>query len=717
MNHSPTIERPAGSAARLLLVAFIALVSIALLATAASSAPQVETNDDATEVAQARALDAGCAGSVGAGFTEVLQLDIVSAPAYNAKREPDYRIDERDRYSTTGVGRVAYCLEIGNKWILTTFDAPSSDSAHLGVPVRTPLTQQHRLAVDVRTNVEGIPTGDSLAGAIEFWPNKYDPDRQTGLPGATDEAYDADDTRRSGLYGSMQVHLTETDTQGSTTLWAFNRWAQNGLKDVGIGQRSTGAPDWSFARNNKKVRKPRLRVFASASAGTITDAGALQTGAIIPREAAQSSGRTTISGTSPQATSVRVSTRDGATLRRFRQTPVEDDGSFSLDVDVPARSRSHSVVVEAIVAGRPKRLLTVADVAGGDLIVIQGQSNSVARNFGTEPDSAQRESRWIRSFGSSLATDSPKSYGWNLATARTSFDLGSVGQWGIQLGHDLLTATAVPVAIINGAEGGEGALFFQRNNANPLDPSNNYGRLLRRLDNAGLRESPVTFTWYQGEADWRRPKNQIQYINPLFDAWAEDMPALQHIYTMQIRNGCGSREVSDGDLAVRETQRQIAMQRPEVTLVSTSALPGHDGCHFSPEGYAALGSDLATLFQRDQFGTDFGVGIEGPQPVIIRFTNSNRRAVEIILADQEDVVLLNDTEEFSSSARRRNLTRMVAQPGRIVLKFDRALPRRATLRYVGAELPVVTSSQGIGMVAFDDVRIQPAGTPFSYPDE
>ncbi len=700
-------NRPAGALTKWFLIALVAFVSIAMVAPPANSEPSAPPDIDVT---QRRNLEVGCEGNLTAGFTEVLRLNIVSGPAYTPKRPPKYVLDERDRYAETGVGRVAYCMEIGDEWVLTTFDAPSSDSSELGVPIRTSSFQQVRRAIDVRTNVDGIPTGDSLAGAIEFWPNKYDADRQTGVPGASDDAFDVDDTRRSGSYGSMQVHLTETDMQGSATVWAFNRFAIRGAKDVGIGTRSTGAPDWTLARNSKSLDAPRLRVFAQASAGTITDAGALQTGAIIPRRPLAASGRTVVSGSAPDATSVRVSVRDGALLRRFRQTAIADDGTFSIDVDVPARARSHSVVVEAMVGGKPKRLLTAADVAGGDLVVIQGQSNSVARNLGKRNNSAKRESRWIRSYGSSMRVNAPKAYGWNQANARSSYDLGSVGQWGLQLGHDLFTATSVPVVVINGAEGGEGARFFQRNDDDPMDPATNYGRLLGRIDAAGLDNSPTTFAWYQGEADWRQPKNQVDFVNPLFDAWAEDMPQLQHIYSMQIRNGCGSRDIADGDLRLRETQRQIAAQRDEVTLVSTSALPGHDGCHFSAKGYAALGSHLATLFQRDQFGTDFGAGIEGPRPISIRFTNKSRKIVEIILSDPNDVPLLNDTQEFASSSKRRKIVRMTAKPGRIILRFNRALPKRATLRYVGSELPVVTSSQGVGMIAFDDIRIAPANS-------
>lgn len=695
-------NRSSGLMARLFLTALAALVSIAMIAPPAHSEPETELRP--------RNLDVGCEGNLDHGFTEVLQLDIVSTAPYTATRPPKYTIDERDRYAQTGVGRVAYCLEIGGQWMLTTFDTPSADSDELGVPVRASSWQQRRIAVDVRTNVEGIPTGDSLSGAIEFWPNNYVADRQTGVPGASDDAFDADDTRRSGLYGSMQVHLAETETQTSSTLWAFNRWAQRGRKDVGIGTREKGAPDWTSARNSASVEEPRLRVFAQSSAGEITDTGALQTGAIIPRKPSAAIGRTIVSGVAPNATSVRVSTLDGDLLRRFRQVPVKSDGTFSITVDVPARSRSHSVVVEAMVGEHAKRLLTAADVAGGDLIVIQGQSNSVARDSGRRPAATRHESPWLRSYGTSRAAHSPKTFGWNLADARAAFDLGSVGVWGVQLGHDLHAATTVPVVLLNGAEGGEGAEHFSRNDEDPLDPETNYGRLLARLDAAGLQDSPVTFAWYQGEADWRKPENQVDFVNPLFDAWAQDMPRLQHIYTMQVRNGCGSRDIADGDLALRETQRQIAAQRAEVTLVSTSALPGHDGCHFSRKGYAALGSHLATLFQRDHLGTDFGAGLEGPRPVAIRFTNKSRRTVEIILHDSIDVVLLNDSSEFSSSAKRRRITRMAAKPGRIILKFNRRLPKNATLRYVGSQLPVVTSSQGIGMVAFDDVPIEPAGT-------
>ncbi len=46
---------------------------------------------------------------------------------------------------------------------------------------------------------------------------------------------------------------------------------------------------------------------------------------------------------------------------------------------------------------------------------------------------------------------------------------GSVGQWAIRMGRRIVDTYKVPVALVNGAHGGQPISFFQRNDANPDD--------------------------------------------------------------------------------------------------------------------------------------------------------------------------------------------------------------------------------------------------------
>ena len=69
------------------------------------------------------------------------------------------------------------------------------------------------------------------------------------------------------------------------------------------------------------------------------------------------------------------------------------------------------------------------------------------------------------------------------------------------MANQIMTTNNVPLAVINGALGGQTIAFFQRNDANHLDPNTNYGRTLRRLQKAGVAGAIRTILFYQGESD------------------------------------------------------------------------------------------------------------------------------------------------------------------------------------------------------------------------
>ena len=63
----------------------------------------------------------------------------------------------------------------------------------------------------------------------------------------------------------MQIH----DTSGAQTIIAFNRWGGvGGTGDIGIGNRSLGEPDWTFAQNAADFEVKRLQVLVRTTGDT-----------------------------------------------------------------------------------------------------------------------------------------------------------------------------------------------------------------------------------------------------------------------------------------------------------------------------------------------------------------------------------------------------------------------------------------------------------------
>ena len=55
----------------------------------------------------------------------------------------------------------------------------------------------------------------------------------------------------------MQVH----NHAAGQTLFAINHWRDGRRADVGIGNQTSGEPDWTFAANAGSYRSMRLKVL------------------------------------------------------------------------------------------------------------------------------------------------------------------------------------------------------------------------------------------------------------------------------------------------------------------------------------------------------------------------------------------------------------------------------------------------------------------------
>ena len=78
---------------------------------------------------------------------------------------------------------------------------------------------------------------------------------------------------------------------------------------------------------------------------------------------------------------------------------------------------------------------------------------------------------------------------------------GNTGQWGLVLAKKLIDELNIPIAIFNGAHGGQPIEFFQRPANYTSSTDSNYGRLFYRLQKTGLKEKVRGLLWSQGEAN------------------------------------------------------------------------------------------------------------------------------------------------------------------------------------------------------------------------
>ena len=97
----------------------------------------------------------------------------------------------------------------------------------------------------------------------------------------------------------------------------------------------------------------------------------------------------------------------------------------------------------------------------------------------------------------------------------------------------VLDELQVPIAIFNGAHGGQPVSFFQAAEDYTSSTSSNYGRLYYRLNKSGLKNAVRGVLWSQGEAaSFNNGLNTNSYklaFNTLKNSWLYDYPNIEKI--------------------------------------------------------------------------------------------------------------------------------------------------------------------------------------------
>jgi hypothetical protein len=554
-----------------------------------------------------------------------------------------YTVDNSQSLNTP-ISRVAYCLDgmhgPAPAWGYASMSAWTQDLEALGVPMSSVL---RRRVADLTVRGSDVVPSDKSTGYLEIWPNQYGqglpPDAP---PGGSPTTWDIVDNPTpasgpipgTGGYGSFQVH----DLTHRQTVLAVNGWAYTPQTRVsaGVGNAPSGQPDWTFAENAGRWTKPHLKAYVKPAGMDITAGPA--NAQLYPRDRATNAATVEIRGhvTDPAITAVEMNVYRNGSLVSTQRAAADEWCVFSAPITAERASYTFELWAERP-SGRTL-IRRTTDVVAGDVYVIQGQSNAAAAGWpqwaGTA--SSADQSPWVRTFGYDTAdpVQSVHERNWYRATGegfegRYTLVRGAIGQIGMRLGRDLVDGTGVPVAILNGADGGKPSSFFQREDDIPTDPASNYGRLLGRVADAGLAGAVRGVIWYQGESDAGVPAQHDANLVALMADWRTDFTNLEHIYIVQIRSGCGGTS----GLAVQEVERQFA-SLPDTSVMTTMGLDGHDGCHYAYRaGYRQLADWLSLGILRDLYGIAPTTPADPPNPRNASWANSARTGIRVNLTD------------------------------------------------------------------------------------
>ena len=391
--------------------------------------------------------------------------------------------------------------------------------------------------------------------------------------------------------------------------------------------------------------------------------------------------------------------------------------NFLFELELPAELVDFKFELLAIDDSRTETVVASAEsVVAGDVIVINGQSNAVAGLYSIAGPGTEDASHYIRSYGGWGTVTWNDNDDWHVVRAECQprlQPLACVGRMGLRVAADLLTNVQIPIAVINQGRGNQPIGYFGANNHDLYDLTTNHGQLLSRLENGGIANNIRALLWFQGESDRTDTQAHFEQFTALFDQWQIQYPSIERYYVFQIRHTCDPSDEEHGQGSrISNFQRRFAIERNNVTAVSTTGLDGHDGCHFRYEdGYQQLGDNVARIIRSELYGENLD---NADAPDIATASRSDDTTLELTFTN-DNTLVADDGFEALFEVRdcddvTYNITAGVVLNGTVVqLTLDMPIEDNDVLFVSYLSLPGdqdwLTNKAGIGILSFLDFPV------------
>lgn len=429
---------------------------------------------------------------------------------------------------------------------------------------------------------------------------------------------------------------------------------------------------------------------------------------------------------SAEAVMVRLFAREasgtgiGDRLVMQRRERLKADRSFRFDLPLKPGLIQYRFELVRLHEGKETQIQSATNIACGDAYLIDGQSNAVATDWGT--DKPDFRSNWIRSFGS-MGHEPAETGSWGTAVHRgRDSERHQIGYWAMELGRHLVETHQIPVCFLNGAVGGSRIDQHQRNPNHPTDPATIYGRLLARARAARLTHGIRAVIWHQGENDqgadgpsggygWETYRSL--FID-LAAAWVTDYPNLRHHYAFQIWPKACSMGTDGSDNRLREVQRNLPSAVSRLTVMSTLGIQPPGGCHYPAQGYAEMARLIAPLIDRDLHGLDPRKSITAPHLLRAAYPDSTHSQL-VLEFDQPvrwDPALVRD---FWLDGSKDRIASGRTDGNRLILTLNKA-HKAKTITYLDSASwdpeRLLRGINGIAALTFCEVPLEsPKATP------
>ncbi|MDZ7898075.1 MAG: sialate O-acetylesterase [Arcicella sp.] len=401
-------------------------------------------------------------------------------------------------------------------------------------------------------------------------------------------------------------------------------------------------------------------------------------------------------------------------------------GSFTFQsIKIKAEKAEYDFKVFAVRDKDSLNIVNRENIVSGDVFVVTGQSNATA--FFNDP----RTNEFCRTFGKitddfNIANGNQADTLWAIANQDPYYQ--GVGAMGFEIQKIILEKTGVPTCLINGGFNWSSMKQHATRTANnPADLTNGYGRMIYRLQKAGIAQSVKALIFRQGETEaYGEGTDWAGNFDTYYKNLKIDLPSIQKIYLFQIDIIDPARPITAPQ--VREMQRVINDKYPNINAFSTVGTMGFGGLHYTPEGYQQNGQELAPLILRDFYNsTDLD---QITPPTVRRAYYSNKDNTEI-------TIQFDQGQELTWTEQTRNLLMKnqflldgisglissgnVANGNQVILKLITPVPlktisymppfidsKSADFPYTG---PYIKNKRGLRAFSFYEMKIDPYVPP------
>ena len=415
--------------------------------------------------------------------------------------------------------------------------------------------------------------------------------------------------------------------------------------------------------------------------------------------------------------------RNGTLQQTYSQSLSYENqiAPFTFDISITAELAKYRIKIYTEYNETLELVKDIDDIVAGDVFVIQGQSNAAAVMYNGSASGYQSDYIRVYSGGnissSGLLSNDSWYYGQGDGNENSS---GNTGQWGLVLAKKLVDEFNIPIAIFNGAHGGQPISFFQAPTDYSSSTNSNYGRLYYRLTKNGLKNAVRGILWSQGEADsFTNGLSTDQYKNAfinLKDAWHSDFTNLSNVYIFQTRD-CNCGTSSSGRLLIKEAQRLLALENEDIFIMPTAGITSHsDYCHFPfVNGYESFANRIYKPLTRDLYQYTYSEEIDAPMILSAVLTNQQTLVVETSSAGlmtnttNTSQLLSKVSSDFVlSNANGVGISSFEVQGSSIVFNLNGDPGSSPSISFLGQYAGIennITNTNGLELVCFSNFLI------------